>query len=71
MEMLHFKDLGDTKVSQRMQLGVSLVIDNYFYVASAGALDTSPLYAILKQLDDYLSRYCILKILGYRVSFGC
>ena len=33
-----------------------------FYVAS----DTSPLYQILKQSDNYLWRYCILKIGGYK-----
>ena len=38
------------------------------YVASGS---TSPLYKIWKQSDHYLWRYCILKIWGIRVSFGC
>ena len=41
MEILHFEDLGDTKVSSMNAVWVlyNLVIDNLFYVAS----DTSPL----------------------------
>ena len=47
MEILHFKELGETKVPSMMarhecSLGANLVIDNYFYVVS----DTSPLYKI-------------------------
>ena len=42
MEILHFKDLGDTSVVSECSLGVNLVIDNFFYVVS----DTSPLYKI-------------------------
>ena len=42
MEILHFKDLGDTSVVSECSLGVNLVIDNFFYVASG----TSPLYKI-------------------------
>ena len=42
MEILHFKDLGDTSVIGECSLGVNLVIDNDFYVVS----DTSPLYTI-------------------------
>ena len=38
-----------------------------FYVAS----DSSPLYKIWKQSDYYLWRYCILKIWGIWVPFGC
>ena len=34
MEILHFKDLGDTSVVSECSLGVNLVIDNFFYVAS-------------------------------------
>ena len=41
MEILHFKDLGDTSVSE-CSLCVNLVIDNFIYVVS----DTSPLYKI-------------------------
>ena len=42
MEILHFEDLGDTSVVSECSLGVNLVIDNFFYVAS----DSSPLYKI-------------------------
>ena len=45
MEILNFKDLGDTGVVSDCTLGVNLVIDILFYVASG----TSPLYRILKQ----------------------
>ena len=34
MEILHFKDLGDTSVIRKCSLGVNLVIDNLFDVAS-------------------------------------
>ena len=47
MEILHFEDLGDTSVVSECSLGVNLVIDNFFYVASG----TSPLYEIWKQSD--------------------
>ena len=47
MEILHFKDLGDTSVISECSLGVNLVIDNFFYVVS----DTLPLYKISKQSD--------------------
>ena len=67
MEILHLKDLGDTSVVSECSLGVNLVIDNFVYVVS----DTSPLYKIWKQSDHYLWRYCILKIWGIGVSFGC
>ena len=67
MEILHFKDLGVTSVISECSLGVNLVIDTFFDIVSA----TSPLYKIWKQLDHYLWRYCILKIWGIRVSFGC
>ena len=50
MEILHFEDLGDTSVVSECSLGVNLVIDKFFYVASG----TSPLYKILKQSDYYL-----------------
>ena len=66
MEILHFEDWG-YKCRQRMQLGINLVIDNFLYVASG----TSPLYKIWKQSDYYLWRYCILKIWGIQVLFGC
>ena len=52
------------KCRHECSLGVNLVIDN---VAS----DTSPPYKIWKWSDHYLWRYCILKIWGIRVSFGC
>ena len=39
METLHFEDLGNTSVISECSLGVNLVIDNFFYVAS----DSSPL----------------------------
>ena len=42
MEILHFKDLGDTSVVSKCSLGVNLVIDNFCDVVS----DTSPLYKI-------------------------
>ena len=44
MEILHFKDLGDTCVISECSLGVNrlIVIDNFLYVVS----DTSPLYKI-------------------------
>ena len=42
MEILHFKDLGDTSVISECSLGVNLVIDNFLYVASG----TSPLFKI-------------------------
>ena len=42
MEILHFEDLGDTSVVSECSLGVNLVIDIFFYVAS----DSSPLYKI-------------------------
>ena len=47
MEILYFEDLGDTIVISECILGVNLVIDNLFYVASG----TSPLYKIWKQSD--------------------
>ena len=39
MEILHIEDLGDTSVISECSLGISLVIDNFVYVASG----TSPL----------------------------
>ena len=42
MEILHFEDLGDTNVVSECSLGVNLVIDRCFYVASG----TSPVYKI-------------------------
>ena len=69
MEILHFRDLEDTRLSviSECSLGVNLVIDNFLYVVS----DTAPLHTIWKQSDHYLWRYCILKIWGIQVSFGC
>ena len=64
MEILHFKDLGDTSVISECSLGVNLVIDNIFDVA----WDTLPLYKIWKQSDHYLWRYYIFKIWGIQVS---
>ena len=46
MDILHFKDLGDTSVVSECSLGVNLVIDNFVYVASG----TSSLYNILKAI---------------------
>ena len=45
IDILHFEDFGDTSVVRESSLGVNLVIENCFYVAS----DSSPLYQILKQ----------------------
>ena len=42
MDILHFKDLGDTSVVSECSLDVNLVSDNFCYVAS----DISPLYKI-------------------------
>ena len=42
MEILHFKDLGDTSVVRECSLGVNLVIAKFLYVASG----TSPLFKI-------------------------
>ena len=42
MEILHFKDLGDTSVISECSLGANLVIDNFFDVDS----DSLPLYKI-------------------------
>ena len=42
MEILHFEDLGDISVVSECSLGVNLVIDIFFYVAS----DSSPQYKI-------------------------
>ena len=42
MEILHFKDLGDTSVISKCSLDDNLVVDNCFYVTSG----TSPLYKI-------------------------
>ena len=42
MEILQFEDFGDTSVISECSLGVNLVIDIFFYVAS----DSSPLYTI-------------------------
>ena len=39
MEILHFKDLGDRSVISECSLGVNLVIDNFFYVASGCLLE--------------------------------
>ena len=67
MQILQFEDLGDTSVVSECSLGDNLVIDNFLYVASG----TSPLYKIWKQSNYYLWRYCILKIWGIQVPFGC
>ena len=42
MEISQFEELGDTSVVSECSLGVNLVIDIFFYVAS----DSSPLYKI-------------------------
>ena len=63
MEILHFKDLGDTSVISECSLDANLVIDNFFDVAS----DSLPLYKNWKQSDHYLWRYYILKIWGMQV----
>ena len=49
MEILHFKELGDTGTP------FYLVIDKFGHLAS----DTSFLHTILKQSDNYSWRYCI------------
>ena len=72
MELLHFEDLGDTSVISECSLGVNLVIDNFFYVAS----DSSPLYKIWKQSDHYLyGDIAVWRFGGYkcrqRMQFGC
>ena len=64
MEILYFKDLGDTSVVSEYSWGVNLVIANLLYVV----LDTSHLYTIWKQSDHHLWRYYILKIWGIQVS---
>ena len=46
MDILYFEDLGDTSVISECSLGVNLVSDNFFYVASG-----TPLYKIWKQSD--------------------
>ena len=38
MEILNFKDLGDTSVISEYSLGVNLVIDNFVYVASGTSI---------------------------------
>ena len=45
----------------KSSLGVYLVIDNVRVPS-----DALPLYQILKQSDNWLWRYCISKIWGYR-----
>ena len=42
MKIFHFEDLGDTSVISECSLGINLVFDKFFYVASG----TSPLYKI-------------------------
>ena len=69
MDILQLEDLGDTSVISECSLGVNLVIDNFFYVAS----DSSPRCIKFESNRNitYRWRYCILKIWGIRVSFGC
>ena len=62
MEILHFKELGDTKCRHKCSLGVNLVIDNFVYAVS----DTSPLYQIWKQSDYYLWRIAFWRFGGYK-----
>ena len=59
MDILHFKELGNTESA--VTNAVYLVNDNFWYVPS----DALPLYQILKQSDNWLWRYCISKIWGY------
>ena len=58
MEILHFKELADTE--SVVTNAVYLVIANLVYAS----YDALPLYQILKQSDNCLWRYYILKIWG-------
>ena len=62
MEILHFEDLGDTSVISKCSLGVNLVIDIFFYVASG----TSPLYKIWKQSDYFYGDILFWRYGGYK-----
>ena len=65
--VLHFEDLGDTSVVSECSLGVNLVIDNFFMWLQV-------LHLCIKlesKSDYYLWSYCILKIWGIQVLFGC
>ena len=56
MEILHFEDLGDTSVVSECSLGVNLVIDNFFDVASDTYKEVSkairPLLMEILYLED-------------------
>ena len=71
MEILHVKDLGDTSVISECSLGVNLVIDNFFDVAT----DTWPLYKIWKQQTITYGDIVFQRFGGYKchqwVQFGC
>ena len=69
MKILHFKDLGDTSVISECSLGVTLVIDNFFDVAS----DTLPLYNFfLKAIGPLLMEILHFEDLwDTSVQFGC
>ena len=60
MEILHLKDFWDTE-----SVITNAVINYICYVA----LDTLSLYHNLKQSDNYLWIYCILKIWGILEKF--
>ena len=60
MEILHFEDFGDTSVVSECSLGVNLVSDIFFYVAS----DSSPLYKILKAIRPLLMELLHFEDLG-------
>ena len=76
MEILNFKDLGDTSVVSDCTLGVNLVIDILFYVATG----TSRLYTIWKQsgplvmeilhFEHLAANAVVLIIGGYQISIA-
>ena len=68
MEILHFKDLGDTSVVSECSLGVSLIIDNLFYEAS----DTLPLlwismYHQCKSIIQLYYIYCVWNVQSHHM----
>ena len=67
MEILYFKDLADTSVVSECSLGVNLVIDNFL---CSFRYFTSIKFESNRTIT-LIWRYCILKIWGIRVLFGC
>ena len=61
MEILQFKDLGDTSVVSECSLGVNLVID-IFYVAS----DSSPLYKFESNRTSTYGDIAFCRFGGYK-----